>query len=86
MENKKQLNPLAIRDYLNKLWYIYTIEYYEIFEECLVTWDKVKDVLLNEIWLQVCKIIVYMHWKNSGKVTVSVRSRIICSYLWEVGL
>lgn len=48
MENKKQLNPLAIRDYVNKLWYCYTIEYYEIFEEYLVTWDKVKDVLLNE--------------------------------------
>lgn len=68
---KMENNPLAIRDYLNKLWYIPTIKCYEtikihILEVYLKTWEYVKEVSLNE------NSIIYFDCKCNMTVYVCI--------------
>lgn len=69
MKNRKQYNPLEIRDCLYKLWYIHTIECYEtikihILEEYLTLWENVESVLLNDmvsiLWF-ACQFIKWLY-------------------------
>lgn len=36
MQNQKELKRSIIKDWLNKLWYMYSVEHHAAFEKCVV--------------------------------------------------
>ena len=71
----KQPRCLLISEWIKKLWYIYTMEYYSAikrnaFESVLMRWMKLEPIIHSEVCQKEknkCRILTYIYIQNLEK-------------------